>query len=69
MLPFNLADGHRVDVHDIVRAGLWAPIKALARVEACFRWVKSDHRAQKRVSDMGVNRVLVAINMNLRNHW
>jgi hypothetical protein len=53
LLPFNLANGHRADVHDIIRAGMWAPIIALARVEACSGWVKSDHRAQKRVGDVG----------------
>ena len=42
LLPLNFAHSYRIDVHDIVRAGMQAPIKALTRMKACFGCIKSD---------------------------
>ena len=69
LVPLRLVNGDRIDVHDIVSAGMRATIEALARVKTRFRGIESDYRAQKRVSEVGIDIMLIAVDVNLHSYW
>jgi hypothetical protein len=69
LVPLRLADSDRVDVHDIVSAGMRATMEALARVKTRIRGIKSDQRPQKWVSEVGIDIMLIAVNVNLHSYW
>jgi hypothetical protein len=66
-MPLGPADCDWVDVHDTVFAGIRTTIETFARVKTRFRGIDSNQRAQKRVSEVGINIVLIAIDMNLHS--
>jgi len=63
----GLADCDRIDIHDIVSAGIRTTIETFARVKTRFRGIDSNQRAQKRIGEVGIDIKLIAIDMNLHN--
>lgn len=68
-MPLGLADSDGIDVHDIVSAGIRTTIEAFARVKTRFRGIERNQRAQKRVSEVGIDIMLIAVDMNLHSCW
>lgn len=66
-MPLELADSDGIDVHDIVSAGIRTTIKAFARVKTRFRGIERNQRAQKRLGEVGIDIILIAVDMNLHS--
>jgi hypothetical protein len=66
-VPLGLADGDGIDVHDIVSAGIRTTIEAFARMKARFRGIERNQRTQKGVSEVGIDIVLIAVDVNLHS--
>jgi len=61
----GLADSDEIDVHDIVSTVIRTTIEAFTRVKTRFRVIERRQRAQKKVSEVGVDVTLMAADMNL----
>jgi hypothetical protein len=46
-----------------------ASVEALARVKTRFRGIESDQRTQKWVSEVGIDIMLIAVDVNLHSYW
>jgi len=66
-VPLGLPNSNRIDIHDIVSASIRTTTEALARVKTRFRGIERNHRAQKRVSEVGIDIMLIAVDMNLHS--
>jgi hypothetical protein len=66
-MPLGLADSDRIDVYDIVSASIRTTIEAFARVKTRFRGIERDQRAQERISEVGIDVMLIAVDMNLHS--
>jgi hypothetical protein len=66
-MPLGFADCDGIDVYDIVSAGIRTTIESFARVKARFRGIERNQRAQKGVSEVRINIVLIAVDMNLHS--
>ena len=66
-MPLGFADSDGIDVHDIISAGIRTTIETFARVKTRFRGIERNQRAQKRVGEMGIDIMLIAVDMNLHS--
>lgn len=66
-MPLGLADSDWIDVHDIVSAGIRTTIEAFARMKTRFRGIEGNQRAQKGVGEVGIDIMLIAVDMNLHS--
>jgi hypothetical protein len=66
-VPLGLANSDGINIDDIVSASIRTTIEAFARVKTRFRGIERNHRAQKRVSEVGIDIMLIAVDMNLHS--
>lgn len=68
LVPLGFTNSDRIDVHDVVSAGMRAAMEPLARVEPRFRGIESNQRAQKWVREVGIDIMLIAVDVNLHSY-
>lgn len=68
LVPLRFTDSDRIDVHDAVSVGMRATMEALARVKTRFRGIESNQRAQKWVREVGIDIMLIAVDVNLHSY-
>jgi hypothetical protein len=66
-VPLGLANSDGIDVHDIVSVGIRTTIEAFACVKTRFRGIERNQRAQKRIGEVGIDIMLITVDMNLHS--
>ena len=68
-MPLGLADSDGIDVHDVVSTGIRTTIEAFTRMKTRFRGIERNQQTQKRVGEVGIDIMLITVDMNLHSCW